>query len=369
MSSLIALLGRCDVPVDGVEDYCTFLGEALAPRNRQLKKVSVEWSDAGWARSLHRLWRASEEWRGTWVALQYTALAWSRRGFPFGALAVLGVLRLRRARCAVVFHEPYSQIEGSRWIDRIRGLCQDWVIRRLYYGAERSIFTEPLNRVGWLPPNDRKAVFIPIGANIPEPQTHSRTRPANNGAAKTVAVFCLSSPPMRQGEVKDICSAVRFAVASCGKLRIVFLGRETADAQGEIVRNLEGVPVEVFNFGVRAVEEISDTLAKADAMLCVRGPLYPRRGSALAGVACGLPIVGYEGAAAGTPLEEAGIALVPYKDSKALGAALARVLTDDGFRAALRERSRRAHEKHFCWSIIARQYAESLGSVPPEKPS
>jgi hypothetical protein len=54
-------------------------------------------------------------------------------------------------------------------------------------------------------------------------------------------------------------------------------------------------------------------------MLCVRGKLFPRRGSALAGIACGLPIIAYAGATEGTPLAEAGIELVPYRDCEVLG--------------------------------------------------
>ena len=47
------------------------------------------------------------------ILLQYTALSWSRRGIPFGAVATLGVLRSRGVRCVVVFHEPSRQDKSS----------------------------------------------------------------------------------------------------------------------------------------------------------------------------------------------------------------------------------------------------------------
>ena len=98
-------------------------------------------------------------------------------------------------------------------------------------------------------------------------------------------------------------------------------------------------------------------------MLCVRGKLYPRRGSAIAGIACGLPIVGYAGKAEGTPLAEAGVILVPYRDRKALGMALARVLGDADLRRELQEKSLRVRGKYFSWDVIAGAYVSSMSTT------
>src|SRR5579859_6478733 len=85
----VALLGRRDIPVDGVEDYCTFLAAGLARQGVQLTQVRVKWVERGWVGALRQLGREVKAWRGRWVLLQYTALAWSRRGFPVWTLAVL----------------------------------------------------------------------------------------------------------------------------------------------------------------------------------------------------------------------------------------------------------------------------------------
>lgn len=362
MRSLIALLGRRDTPTDGVEDYCTFLSRALEHHGIVLKQFRMDWINEGWAGALRQLWDESEAWRGNWVLLQYTALGWSRRGFPLGAVCALWVLRRRGVRCAVVFHDSEGQRGGSWWIRWIRAACQDCVIRRLYGGATRGIFADPLETVRWLPKNYTKAAFIPIGANIPEPEARTVAPGGQNGATKTVAVFCLSDPPNREREVGDIASAMRSASTNGSNLRVIFLGRGTAEALQEIDRAFEGIPVQVSNLGLRSAEEVSRTLIDADAMLCVRGKLYPRRGSALAGLACGLPIVGYAGAAERTPLSEAGVELVPYGDREALGAALTRVLIDERLLAELRSRNRRVLQKYFCWNEIAKRYIEALDS-------
>lgn len=357
----IALLGRRDTPVDGVEDYCTFLGQALAQRGVSLKLERVEWADRGWLNALLRLWRNCAEWRGKWVLLQFTALNWSRRGFPVGALATLAILRRRGARCAVVFHESFGR-SGPRWIDRIRGAFQDWIGRALYLCADRSIFTAPLSTIPWLPKDAANAMFISIGANIPAPEAKRPVAPERNGAGKTVAIFCLSDPPHLKNQLDDISRAVRPAAIAAANLRVVFLGRGTAEAKNEIKSAFAQIPVQLSNLGLQDAEEISRVLAESDVMLCVRGHLYPGRGSALAGIACGLPIVGYAGGAEGTPLMEAGVELVPYRDADAMGRALARVLQDDELRAALGQQSREAHGKFFSWNVIASCFLLSLNS-------
>ena len=95
-----------------------------------------------------------------------------------------------------------------------------------------------------------------------------------------------------------------------------------------MTRAFQGTQIEVCNRGLCDPAEVTRIFSESDAMLAVRGRLYLRRGSALAGLACGLPIIGYAGAAQGTVIEEAGIALVPYGDAEALGAALRSVLTN-----------------------------------------
>ena len=358
----IALLGRRDTPTDGVEDYCTFLAEALAKTGVELKKVRMPWAEEGWLTALRQLQRESTEWRGRWVIVQYTALSWSRRGFPLPALAVLATLQRRGARIGVVFHEPRRQVEvPRRWIDRIRGACQDWVLRKLYERGEKCVFADPLDTVGWLP-GDAKSVFIPIGANIPEAISSRENAVESDGAAGTVAVFGVTQYPTREREreVADISSAVRVAVAKGVKVKVVFVGRGTAEAAATIRGAFREIPAEVSVLGLLSAGEISRVLASCCLMLFVRGKVESHRGSVMAGIACGLPIVGYAGAAEGTPLAEAGVELVPYGDTDALGAALVRIFADTNLQRTLRNKSMCAQRKYFSWDTIAATFVRSL---------
>lgn len=344
-----------------MEDYCTFLGEALARRGVELNHVRVEWNEKGWFNALRWLWGESRRWCGKWVLLQYTALGWSRRGFPVGVLAVQSILRRRGARVAVVFHEPFGLV-GHRWIYGMRSTFQERTVRRLYRGATKAIILEPLAKIPWLPKGDSKAIFIPIGGNVPEPPQRGEPPAGCEDQRKTIVVFCVDYPPYRKRELEEISHAVRFAASIGLKLRIIFIGKGSMEAKNEIDHVFEKIPVEVLNLGIRNAAEVSRTLAESDVMLCVRGKIYPRRGSAIAGIACGLPIIGYAGAAEGTPLAEAGLQLVPYGDKQALGAALVRVLSDESLSQELRQRSMQAQQKYFSWDAIAKKLMESLNA-------
>jgi len=108
-------------------------------------------------------------------------------------------------------------------------------------------------------------------------------------------------------------------------------------------------------------------LQHADVLLFVRGQISSRRGSAIAGIACGLPVVGFAGPETGWPITEAGFVPVPMGDREGLSVALQRVLSDATLRASLRERSRRAQEQYFSWHAIAARYADTLGDAPGDR--
>src|SRR2546423_9332650 len=112
---VIALLGPPDAATEAVEEYCRYLGRALLAEDFELITERVNWSAPGWDGVANALRRRAEGWRGTWVLVQYTALAWSARGFPLRFPRVLKSLKAAGARVGVVFHdmEPYG---GTRLI-------------------------------------------------------------------------------------------------------------------------------------------------------------------------------------------------------------------------------------------------------------
>jgi glycosyltransferase involved in cell wall biosynthesis len=359
--SLVVLLGRPDSPTDGVADYCSFLAKALEARGIHMTIARMHWAENGWFNGLRELWRQSAEWRGQWVLLQYTALSWSRRGFPFGAVAVFAILHRRGVHRAVVFHEARRQNDSpTGWIDRTRGACQDWAIHKLYTMAAKSILTVPVETVPWLPREKNKAAFIPIGANLPE-RPQRRAAPALASKEKTVVVFGVSdSPEAATPEANDISDVMLAACKVLGRLRLVVIGRGALEASELLAKAFQGSDVDLMVRGVLPAQEVADILESADALLFVRGAITPRRGSIMAGVASGIPIVGYRGDGVSGPLEAAGVEWSPWQDREALARGLIRVLSDPQWWMELHERNLEIQENYLSWSRIAERFQAVL---------
>jgi glycosyltransferase involved in cell wall biosynthesis len=141
-------------------------------------------------------------------------------------------------------------------------------------------------------------------------------------------------------------------------MRLVVLGRNAERAEELLRESLHGMDVELSLSGILAGKEVVRVLGESDVLLFARGPISSRRGSAIAGIACGLPIVAARGRETASPLTEAGVVLIERGEE--FGPALARVLGDPVYRASLTERSRKAQQNYFSWQAIGQQYVSAL---------
>ena len=361
---LVALLGRRDEPTDAVEEYCNYLGATLRAHDFATKIVRVPWKDSGWSAALHDLNQKARDWDGHWVLLQYTALAWSLRGFPTKVLRVIKVLRNAGARLAVVYHdaEPYP---GSRVVDRLRRFVQQYTMRQALRLSDQAILTVPAENLSWISPGQSKVAFIPVGANLPQLVSSAGDSSLRHDQVPTIAVFGVTGGIAGQREVSQITSAVRFAAEKLGDLRLLVFGRHADLAEGALRKGMRDLPVALRVSGVLPEQDVQSLLRSSDVLLFVRGTISSRRSSAIAGIACGLPVIAFAGSETAAPITDAGVVLVPGENKTALGEALVRVLGDRDYHARLAERSRAAYKKHFSWDAIAAHYA-SLLKTPPE---
>lgn len=354
-SQWIALLGRADEPTDGVADYCGFLARALERRNVRLRIVRVPWIERGWSNALRWLSQECLDWKGAQVLLQYTAMGWSRRGFPFGAARVLNVLREHGVPCTVVFHD--SALSTGRQVrDRVRRAAQTWTMRRLSQQAVRNVFTCPPEKLAWLQSGADRAAFIPIGANVPECRTH-RVFDAHR-EPKCVAVFSVTEGEAGAREAQDIAVAVRHAEQRVGPVRLEVFGRGAMEAGPQLESLLRGARVELRVRGVIPAEEITRTLAASDVSLCVRGVTASNRGTSIAGIACGVPVVGYGKPGTDPAIDATGVRLAPWREPMVLAEALADVLSDGALWQRLHERNLNAQERYFSWDAVADRYLD-----------
>src|SRR5579864_1951596 len=356
----LVLLGRLDLPTDGVRDYCSQLSEGFARHGEHLDIVEMRWESQGWPKAILQLWRESRKWRGRWILFQYTALMWSRRGFPVGALATLWILKLHGTKTCVVFHDiRYDQARG--WKQRVRVAFQYRTMRLALRWAVRCVLTVPAAQVPWLPKNSAKAAFVPVGSNFPGTGRQEGKRgDADLHGVPIVAVFGFTGGAQARKESEDISYVARYVISKTSSLQLLIIGRGSLEAESSLRRDLDGSGVQVSVLGVLPPEQIRGSLATADVLLCIRGHISSRRGSAIAGIACGLPIVGYRGEETAFPITEAGVLLVESGDREGVAEALCRVLSDGKLREELQRRSLDAEKKYFSWDAITTQFVRVL---------
>ncbi|HET7108887.1 MAG TPA: hypothetical protein VFI38_18885 [Candidatus Acidoferrum sp.] len=356
--TVIALLGRKDVPTDAVEEYCRYLGEALRLHEFQMQIRRVPWELHGWRQSLHALRLQSAAWRDTWVLVQYTALAWSARGFPVKFMRVLRLLKSAGARVAVVFHdvEPFS---SPRLIDRLRHRVQRRTMRRALEFADLAIFTVPPEKLSWLKAVPSNASFIPVGANLPVPE---EVAPNRSSELPTVGVFSITGGEQGAREAQQILAAVLCASRKLGPVRLSVFGRHSELREEFLRQGFLNCPVELSIEGVVQPEQVVDRLAACDVLLFVRNGISSRRSSAIAGIAAGLPLIAYTNSETAPPITDAGVILVSPEEPGQINEALVRVLSDGNLRAELSARSHSAYKAHFAWAAIAERYAALLNS-------
>jgi len=358
----IALLGRRDEPTDAVEDYCRYLGEALAAHSLDLQIRRVPWNEHGWTASLKALRLEARQWRGTWVLAQYTALAWSARGFPSRFLRVLRILRKAGARIAVVFHdaEPFG---GTRLIDRVRRTMQLRLMRTALAFSDHAVLTVTPERLSWPAGASAKSSFIPVGVSLPFPLAPQRHEEMHSPPA--IGVFSITGGTAGDRETRDIIASVRHASERLGRLRLLVFGRHAEVREDALRQGLRGVAVELDICGVIDDKRLVERFSASDVLLFARGTISSRRSSAISGIGCGLPVIAFEGRETGSPITEAGVILLPQgmeetSLQKQLGETLVRLLSENDLRVQLVERSLAAHEQYFSWQAIADRYLRFL---------
>ena len=112
--------------------------------------------------------------------------------------------------------------------------------------------------------------------------------------------------------------------------------------------------------GVLSPEQVVERLSACDVLLFVRGTISSRRSSAIAGIACGVPVIAYAGSETAPPITEAGVIVVNPLVPDELPNALIRVLSDSDLRASLRLRNSTIYSDLLSWRAIAARFAALL---------
>lgn len=351
----IALLGRKDEPTDALEDYCGLLAAALENKGYTLEVLRVPWAEQGWYRALKAVNKHLAQRHRSWLLVQYTSLAWSRHGIPLGFVALIRRLKKAGFRILVVYHDP-DAFGGERLRDRFRRRIQLAIFRHTARLADKVVTTVSTHNVNWMKSSaiQAKVLFVPVGSNLTtQPTRHQSTKEE----VPAIIVFGFSRV---QPEAELIALVAMRASKEIGPLHLIVFGRGATIVEGILRPMLDGSLVSLEAYGIVESDQAGLLFARASVQLFIRSGLSSRRGSGIAGIGHGVPIVGYYDAETAFPITEAGVRLVPVGDVESLIRELVLLLRQPFLREELRQRSLEAVQRYFSWDRIAEAYLSAL---------
>lgn len=118
--------------------------------------------------------------------------------------------------------------------------------------------------------------------------------------------------------------------------------------------------------GVQPPQDLSASFGALDVFLALyEDGASGARGTLMAALAHGLPVISTRGAATDADwfVEEENVLFLESPDPAALAELILRILQDSQLRERLREGARRSYRAHFSWDVIARGQLDLMEQV------
>lgn len=343
---------------DGVGDHAAGLAAALADHAIAAPLLRVPWHEVGGVAGLRLIDASLRSARPDRVILHYSHLAWSERGWPLGLLAALAVCR-RHAPVLLWVHDP-DRSGTSGWRDAAHSAAKAAGLQAGARLAKHTVVAIERERVYWATARRRSRLTM-----IPSTGPVGRADPRPPDDKFTVSAFGLNVGS-GAGEAGPLLDIGRELVAALGtdQVRVRLLGAGDTPAARALADALHAAGVDVDRPGYLEPDELGGRLVASHAFVMVRAGLSTRNSSTASALACGLPVVGYEGPETGAPLRDAAV-IVPRAAGApvpvpALVQALLEIAHDPYRRAELSSSSHRVYDQHYAWDVVAEQVAALL---------
>jgi glycosyltransferase involved in cell wall biosynthesis len=330
--------------IDAIDQYSRLLVEALRERG-----VSVGYEGHG-PRSAQGAREPPQ-----WVLLQYNPYAYGRFGVAPALLRdTLAMRRKTGARLVVMVHEAWIAMNDPK--SYAVGLWQRGQLRALLMLADGVMTsTEALAReVG------ADAVHAPIGSNItPANVTPERARASFGMDARLiVGLFGREHESRALGHVEAAIAELARSHGADG-LAVLNIGADAAP-----ITTPPGVPV--IAPGAVSEAEVSKHLLASDVILLpFTDGLSTRRGTLMAALAHGKPVVGLRGSNTDKVLDQAAgaLVLVGSGDPGDYARAVCALCADPDRMHAVGARARELYESCFDWPLAAQRVVSLLSEL------
>lgn len=352
--SFVCVVADGGKAADGVRDHAYQLAARLQDHGVAATVIPIPWIDSSLAARIGHLRDASRTSPDR-IVLHYSHLAWSRRGMPFGFLAIVAWFRL----CAPVtlwLHDPGPVAPGRmryRIASAVKGLALNLAVRV----AGTGVASVNPAALGWATRSiRRRLVLCPSPSNV---GARARTPPED---LFTVTCFGqgVGTTQREQGPMGNVARSLTERI---GPFRFRLLG--ALDERPRLVADLERLGVTCDAPGFLDSDSLRDRLAASHAFLMVRSGLTTRSGTLGAALACGLPVVGMSGPETAPPITDAGVILVADGDWEAMADALARLARDPTLQEELSRKSEAVAREHYSWDVACERLLDLVGATRP----
>ena len=358
----IAILGNESADErDAIRDHSVLLARALAAHDGVVADLHQRTASGRWIG--HRSGaprRRLDDGLGDydWIVLQYQPFMYGRWGVAPWLVAALARLRLRRGRprIAVMVHETFVPPESARWA--LMGAYQRCQLAALRMPADLiSVSIGPWARqlAQWRP--RRPTVHLPVGSNLPDmtgERMRERDRLGIGSEVLVLAAFGTGHPSQLTGHV---AAGVNAAVGLAPRVVFLHLGDGAPPITGLDPR------LEVRRPGALPAEDVARHLACADLFLApFSDGASTRRGSLMAALQHGLPVVGTSGRSTDAVLDASTSAmrLVDVNRLGELRAAVRELSADARLRRSMGRSARELYLQTFHWPVIAERLLQEL---------
>lgn len=359
----VTILGRDFPPaIGGIGDHTDLLAAELA-RLRQhvtvlcgapaesrdtfdVRAVLTRWDRNGHAAIVD----AVEQTTPDVIVWQYNPFAVGPRGVAGGAATLAREL----ARCA-----PLIAFAHELWFpwgrDGLRGLVWASAQRIQTRGVLRACATTIVTTEARERDLARKGIGrvrrIPVGTNVIPSGAPGRERFGIAGNAFVLGHLGSAGPGRDLAPAREAIAALREHGTDARLLLIGNTGPIEASADGSVIST-----------GLLSRSDLSDALFSCDAYLHADpvGPSVGRRGSLVAALAHGLPLIAYRGPDAAPQLIDGRSVLFTERNASALTRTLETLAADPARRRALGDAARAVHDEEFAWDVLGKRIVEVL---------
>lgn len=363
----------------GVGDYSVQLGNYFVSRGDEVvllttREQSSSVSGACFAvrsalpswklKGMRALWREIHAIRPDVILVQWVPYLYSRTGTNLVFPLTIAALAAKGLRIQVVVHEPW--VAFGPWSSFVTGPIHRLALGILVTASKKvSVSIEKWrdllrSRFPW-----KKSAIdcVPVGSNIPVTQSGARMSTRRSAGIKDDAVAMGIFSLHGSGKAFSFVEAAHRDLAERGdRFRMVVIGATAEEAALALPETARDVRCQVT--GYLSAEEISKWLQAVDVLLApfVDG-VSGRRGTVLAGLAHGLPVVTTRGRLTDRLFDSSPLVLSDANPA-AFSQEVLSLVQDPRRRAEMATEARAFFDAHFSWQRVGEAILPAPGKQP-----